>query len=218
MQNPKSFAYLLLAVAAASLAASFTLFEIHRTRFMLEMYMEPGQATGAPVASPKLVNSQPANPQLDMSNWQTYPSTSLTVNWNIYRNEEYGFEFRYPPEYITQELGEYRQFDLSGPSRKFSVFVRGPKYGSAGVGVFIDHIGSYSPECPAIEYESWPGGSVSFLGGNKTKCLVTAFGEEGFPSYVVAMGNNGKWEFLYSCDDIANQFCDQILSTFRFIK
>lgn len=44
------------------------------------------------------INS-PSNPSATVS----APTIDKTANWKVYKNEEYGFEFKYPPRYQTEQ-------------------------------------------------------------------------------------------------------------------
>ena len=82
---------------------------------------QPGAALGCDIKNKK---------------WDCYPEVkdgSDTSNWKTYRNEEYGFEFRYPSQWEAIEgLVHVHKYDLSSATNAiFIPIVRGTQYSPA---------------------------------------------------------------------------------------
>ncbi len=70
-------------------------------------------------------------PYFNISNYKpqiisTFKFTDPTDNWQIYRNDEYGFEFKYPKEYFLNDAStnELISFDSEGPGAGLNIEIK----------------------------------------------------------------------------------------------
>ncbi len=155
----------------------------------------------------KVINSVPVSiPKVDISNWKTY------------RNDKYGFEFKYPKEY-TVGLNTKGGFLPADPIFDLILYRLGEQKVREGIG-----IGIYSPT-RLREIQSYVKSETTQWEKNdevyRKDLVETQAGKVavyGFSSLV------GTYDFSYLPSDTAivvfgggNQI-NQILSTFRFIK
>jgi len=74
--------------------------------FVLQKNTRPGYPPPTPPETTERLGAEVTDEDNSPETRDT-PPTDDTAGWETYRNEEYGFEFEYPPDWEVQELGTY---------------------------------------------------------------------------------------------------------------
>lgn len=139
-----------------------------------------------------------------------------TSNWKTYRNEEFGFEVRYPENWrvrdITTQLGVSTDW--------LAAFALNPETRPTG-----DFFNVVIWDNNKVHKEDFPcsgerrGMDVSIDGVIHTKCLFKLLSDATLNNFGVHIEKGGLL-FNLSCTDIETigSQCDLVLSTFKFIK
>ena len=141
--------------------------------------------------------------------------------WDIYRNNEYGFEISYPKEWFYQEqitenegifgvyLSPLQIIENSNQEKYFIV--------SIVPDVFTEQNLAMTGEAAGYKFQP-----IDFLGLPANNLIVTGEEELGKPSTSILFNRNLKgWLISYNNDDIAGNHdpvYDEIVSTFKFIE
>lgn len=157
---------------------------------------------------------KPSSPEnLDVSSWQTYPSTSSgqaavdTSDWKVYHNEKYGFRVEYPNDWFIK----FEEPNIEFTNNKQYVHGLGiPPRGDSSVSI-IPKIESRNLGCEATSdystYAEWPGllPMEKVICNNDFKIILeyTDYYEDPLTEAEI----NERRELL-----------DRILSTFRFVE
>ena len=122
--------------------------------------------------------------------------SEIPADWKTYRNEEYGFEFKYPPNW---------EFLVNDPYGKKNPSFRDKKYDGSfeWPGVDIDWLPIYGLEIPKTESKTFE------LENEKNSIITISFTKE-FKRIVATCK-------LY-LDPNVIKICNQMLSTFKFIE
>ncbi len=132
-----------------------------------------------------------------------------TSTWKIYRNEQYGFEVRYPSEWEEDEFSLPGHFEITkkGSRRDVTLTVRTPlsAAGSAFINTNFDKNISISNGIPA-RYKK----TVTKLDDNTTLSTIVV-------QYTYLEGGVIIFKYVGS-EDIYSSLFDQIISTFKFIR
>jgi len=139
-------------------------------------------------------------------------------NWEIYKNEKYGFEVRYPKKYLIREIKGI-------PREKADL----------GIAAFEDLITIIGRDKPIAmirimkllgeSTEDWGTGTFDTLDGVLRmapgifpKCLTTEFGDIRQNFYEIRLIKLG-WVYTLQCNQIDQneKICDWIFTTFQFI-
>ncbi|MCK4744791.1 hypothetical protein KAS41_01905 [Candidatus Parcubacteria bacterium] len=143
-----------------------------------------------------------------------------TANWQIYRNEEFGFEMKYPENFkVEQPVSDVFIIYASSENKKKYLQIQwmttAPPFTFKSNGERIGHTG-YSPNGAEYVGEKVIGNKESI----KYYTNDPFYKEENdlpFTRYVIRFGNK-EWIYMeYHGEKDVSDFFDQILSTFKFI-
>ena len=168
-----------------------------------------------------------SNPSPTVNPAKTTGQSAVPSDWQTYRNDEYGFEFKYPSNW-TMSFPNVpgRLFSLVPPMSEDNKYKN--KYGEASIQIDIDLVSegmsieeyfkkaleNIKPEYrDGIDSLLFDCSNLNLLNMAAQKCSYTLsyFGEKA----VIFIKDHHIWQISYSTDD---DIFNQILSTFRFIK
>jgi len=160
----------------------------------------------------------PETRTIEFFGWLFSKVEEETANWKTYRNEEYGFEIKYPEWLGITELPENKITDLG--VLPWLINVRFIKKGTREIW------GELAVRDFNRVTDTWCqsrggafSGSIEIGGQKRLKCFHPEFGATRISEYSVFIGQRNNLFFDFWCSDLSkSRICDQILSSFRFIE
>lgn len=211
----KVYVWIALVVASLLVAANGYLY------FLRLSYLEQGARTAQ--ENEQMVNELRAQRSHSMGSGQF----EVPSNWQTYRNEEYGFEFKYPGDHTPySDINQKNETIIQATSKSgvvkiaenekqvfccepltLSVEVRDGKTDN------LDGLVNQEFIKPDNSYRVTKKGYEDFLGQNSYRVYVTLGIDS--PRNIIAF-NYGEKTFLIRYD--SSEFLNQILSTFKFTR
>lgn len=125
------------------------------------------------------------------------PSPDITADWKTYRNDEYGFEMKYPGNF---------EMDLKNV---IETYEKGTNLGYEWPRLIIE------PESLVSEYDL---SREQYKAAKESRVFAKQGDSMGFNVIYVSSRNNRVYFNCYLYQSLDIEICNQILSTFRFTK
>lgn len=114
----KKFLIILLVMLVIGIGAS--------AFFISTRQPSPAQQTApSPTATLPMTTPTPTNTHFPSKQAPTSSPVDETNNWKTYRNDQYGFEFRYPSDYLFEMTKDYKGsdwlFELTSPTKEILI-------------------------------------------------------------------------------------------------
>ena len=165
-----------------------------------------------PQQEPALVGSVPTRPPTSTSISSPLDTSDFTLSevegWQTYRNEEFGFELKYPTDWTfdTPQVREETPYLIIG----FETLTPD----SMSVGFQMSIYDSHPNQTEGCTQRTKTGKTITISGKEYEKCL-SFVGDGALQGWHVIVINNG---FYYEFEVDNSDIPDQVISTFRFIE
>jgi len=145
---------------------------------------------------------------------QPAPTPDETAGWQTYRNEEYGFEMKYPSEYSIKKY--------TGANDTYLIMIEFSKYDVVEIPMPQPYlsVGVYNEPSDINEWlqqnglgEGWNKNENFLVDGKKAIYLTGGFELGAKPIVIIPYQNK-----IFRLENYATSYFDQMLSTFRFIE